>query len=320
MGAAQNGLNVGARFRQMNIPALLIEKSDRVGDNWRQRYPSLALHTPKLHHSRMSRALCSYYSCSELINLVLYDNLPKNWPKFSPRDKVANMLEQYSINQDLVIWRCSTILPTPSYDATTRRWTVKVSKQGETVTLRPYHIVLAVGFLGIPYVPPLFDAELFNGRKFHATHYKGPHSLTKKNVVVVGASQSAADICQNLALHNVGSVTMVQRSSLIVISNEYLHKSVFDIAYPHDGDVSNADTRFIGPSIGLWKDLAIAGKDKRVADQKEMIEGLLKAGLNVDEGEEGAGYFWRGFQRFGGNCFVYLSVQDTLFLTSFRIL
>lgn len=178
LGAAQNGLTVGSRFRRMNIPALLIERCDRVGDTWRQRYPSLTLHTPKLHHS------------------LLYDNLPGNWPKFTPRDKVANMLEQYSINQDLVIWHGSTILPTPSYDPATRRWTVEISKQGEKVTLRPYHIVLAVGVLGTPYIPPLLDAELFHGPKFHATHYKGPNPFTDKNVVVVGACQTAADICQ----------------------------------------------------------------------------------------------------------------------------
>lgn len=283
LGAAQNGLNVGARFRQMNIPTLLIDRSDRVGDNWRQRYPSLTLHTTNSHHC------------------PLYTKFPSNWPKFTPKDKVACMLEQYSVNQDLVIWHRSTMLPTPSYDPSTRRWTVEISKDGEKVTLRPYHIILAIGLHGKPYVPPLFNAELFNGPKFHATDYKGPEYFANKNVVVVGASQTATDICQNLALSkNVGSVTMVQRSSLIVTSNDYSHKTVFDVIYPLECDLSNADLRFTGLPLGLSKELGIAGKDKRIADQKEMIEGLLKAGLDVNEGEEGAGLLVRVYQRLGG--------------------
>ena len=52
VGAGHNGLQVAARFRQMRIPTLLIERNEHIGDNWRKRYNSLALHTPKDHHQR----------------------------------------------------------------------------------------------------------------------------------------------------------------------------------------------------------------------------------------------------------------------------
>ena len=42
---------MAARFKQMKIPALIIERNARVGDNWRKRYPSLTLHTVKRHHT-----------------------------------------------------------------------------------------------------------------------------------------------------------------------------------------------------------------------------------------------------------------------------
>ncbi|GJJ15730.1 hypothetical protein Clacol_010008 [Clathrus columnatus] len=281
LGAAQNGLNVGARFRQMNIPTLILEQSDRIGDNWRERYPTLTLHTPKSHHT------------------LLYTKLPDNWPKFTPKEKVANMLEQYAVNQDLVIWTRSTILPTPSYDPTTRRWTVEVSRDGEKITLKPYHIVLAIGILGVPHIPTLPGEEIFNGPKLHATHYKGYQPFVNKNVIVVGASQSAADICQNLALHNAASVTMVQRSDTVIISNQYLHDTLFDPSYPLNGNLTDADFRFTGLSWGHFKQLLIAGKDKRVADQRDMLEGLVKAGMNISEGKEGAGELWQVYDRLG---------------------
>lgn len=50
VGGGQCGLNVAARFKQMGIPSLLIERNARIGDNWRKRYPTLTLHTTKYHH------------------------------------------------------------------------------------------------------------------------------------------------------------------------------------------------------------------------------------------------------------------------------
>ena len=51
VGAGQTGLQVAARFKQMQISALVIDRDARIGDMWRKRYPSLVLHTPKGHHS-----------------------------------------------------------------------------------------------------------------------------------------------------------------------------------------------------------------------------------------------------------------------------
>ena len=45
-------MHLAARFKQMDIPAVVIERDARIGDGWRKRYPSLTLHTPKRHHSR----------------------------------------------------------------------------------------------------------------------------------------------------------------------------------------------------------------------------------------------------------------------------
>jgi hypothetical protein len=38
IGAGQAGLSIAARLQQLGVPALIIEKNDRVGDSWRKRY------------------------------------------------------------------------------------------------------------------------------------------------------------------------------------------------------------------------------------------------------------------------------------------
>ena len=38
VGAGQSGLNVGARLQAMGVKTLLVDKNNRIGDNWRNRY------------------------------------------------------------------------------------------------------------------------------------------------------------------------------------------------------------------------------------------------------------------------------------------
>lgn len=59
VGGGQNGLQVAARFKQMGIPTLLIERNERIGDNWRHRYDSLTLHTIKEQHQRKALRISS---------------------------------------------------------------------------------------------------------------------------------------------------------------------------------------------------------------------------------------------------------------------
>lgn len=51
VGAGQTGLNIAARLKQMKIRALVIDRNARIGDTWRNRYPTLTLHTIKRHHT-----------------------------------------------------------------------------------------------------------------------------------------------------------------------------------------------------------------------------------------------------------------------------
>lgn len=132
------------------------------------------------------------------------------------------MSEQYAYNQDLRIWHHSTLLPTPSYDPKTKRWTVTILRDGVKVTLHSYHLVLIIGTLGGPYVPPLPGREAFKGDSFHVTDFKSPQPFAGKKTIVVGACQSTADTCYDLATHGAASIVMAQRSSTIVVSMEYL--------------------------------------------------------------------------------------------------
>ncbi|KAJ6621032.1 hypothetical protein B0H10DRAFT_1790813, partial [Mycena sp. CBHHK59/15] len=95
VGGGQTGLNVAARFKQMNIPSIVIETNLRIGDNWRKRYPTLTSHT---------YAFCSNFLIIDFLPFqLLYQSYPDSWAKYTPRDKLADWLEQYPLLQ-LVVW------------------------------------------------------------------------------------------------------------------------------------------------------------------------------------------------------------------------
>ncbi|KAK7058520.1 hypothetical protein VNI00_002154 [Paramarasmius palmivorus] len=280
VGAGQNGLNVAARFKQMQIPSLLIERNARVGDNWRQRYPMLTLHTPKSQHR------------------MLYQPHPETWPMYTPRDKLANWLEQYADNQDLVCWTKSKPLPTPTYDFTTKKWTVDIDRDGETVTIHPSHIVLATGTLGAPRMPSFQGQDQFDGKILHACSYPGGRQFTGKRVIVVGAGNTSADICQDLTTHGA-SVTMVQRSTTCVQSIKNTRAALLH-TWPVEVPPHISDMKFVATPLPLLqKEMALVNDQWQTVD-KEMHEGLRKTEFDLNLGPDGTGVLMMVFDRFGG--------------------
>ncbi len=104
IGGGQGGIALGARLRQLGVPTIIVEKNERAGDSWRKRYKSLCLHDP-----------------------VWYDHLPyldfpKNWPVFSPKDKIGDWLEMYTKVMELNYWT-STTAKQRTYDEARKEWT-----------------------------------------------------------------------------------------------------------------------------------------------------------------------------------------------------
>jgi len=46
VGGGQSGLEIAARLKLLDVSTLVVERNERVGDNWRNRYDALCLHDP----------------------------------------------------------------------------------------------------------------------------------------------------------------------------------------------------------------------------------------------------------------------------------
>ncbi|KAI0755488.1 dimethylaniline monooxygenase (N-oxide-forming) [Fomes fomentarius] len=268
VGAGQTGLQIAARFKQMGIRSLVIERHARVGDTWRKRYPTLTLHTVKKHHT------------------LLYQPFPSNWPEFTPRDKLADWLEHYASIQDLIVWTNSEL-----------QWTNTTPRA--RVTIHPAHLVFATGTLGRPNIPNVPSMERFRGRIVHSSVFPGSAQFAGMHAVVVGAGNSSIDICQDLALRGARSVTMVQRSRSCVMTREYVCQQG-RAGFPEDVPLEISDMKFGAISFGLMKKMLVADQDAAWEANKELHDKLRKGGVNFDLGPEGQGVYPLVFERLGG--------------------
>ena len=285
VGGGQGGIALGARLRQLGVPTIILEKNDRPGDSWRNRYKSLCLHDP-----------------------VWYDHLPyikfpDNWPVFSPKDKIGDWLEFYTRVMELNYWSRTTC-KSAEYDAASGAWIIVVDRDGEEVTLRPKHLVLATGMSGKPNVPDLPGMDRFKGDQHHSSKHPGPDEYRGKKAVVIGSNNSAHDICAALWENDV-DVTMVQRSSTHIVKSDSLMEIGLGALYSEEAvrngvTTEKADLIFASIPYALLAEFQKPLYAQMAERDAEFYAGLEKAGFQHDWGADGSGLFMKYLRRGSG--------------------
>ena len=282
VGGGQAGLSIGARLKQLNIDALVVDREDRIGDNWRHRYHALTLHN------------------QVQVNHLPYLPFPANWPTYIPKDKLAGWFEAYAEAMELDFWT-GTEFSGGSYDEQTGRWTANLRRaDGSTRTVRPRHIVMAAGVSGIPNLPDLPGLKDFAGPVVHSSQYGSATEWTGRNALVIGTGTSGHDIAQDL--HSNGAhATLVQRSPTLVVDLEpsaQLPYTLYNEGIPlEDSDLITAAS----PLALMRESHRRMANHARELDQA-LIEGLTRTGFRIDTEDE-LGWQFKYMQRGGGYYF-----------------
>jgi putative flavoprotein involved in K+ transport len=285
VGGGQGAIALGARLRQLDVPAIIVEKNAKPGDSWRNRYKSLCLHDP-----------------------VWYDHLPyidfpKNWPVFSPKDKIGDWLEMYAKVMELNYWG-STTARHASFDAAAKQWTVTVEREGREITLKPKQLVFATGMSAKPNTPKIKGQESFKGDQHHSSRHPGPDAFKGKRVVVIGSNNSAHDICAALWENDV-DVTMVQRSSTHIARSDTLMELGLGDLYSEralQNGISTAKADLIYASIpyGLLAQFQKPVSDKIREVDADFYAALEKVGFKLDFGDDDSGLTMKYMRRASG--------------------
>ena len=285
IGGGQAGIALGARLRQLGIPAIIVEKNERPGDSWRKRYKSLCLHDP-----------------------VWYDHLPylpfpPNWPVFSPKDKIGDWLEMYTKVMELNYWS-STTAKKASYDDAKKEWTLVVERDGRDIVLHPKQLVLATGMSGKPNIPHFAGMERFKGDQHHSSQHPGPNAWRGEKVVIIGSNNSAHDIAAALWEHDA-DVTMVQRSTTHVVRSDTLMEIGLGPLYSEEAvrkgiTTHKADMIFASIPYRTMHEIQIPLMEKMRERDAQFYADLEKSGFMLDFGPDGSGITMKYLRRGSG--------------------
>ncbi|KAI9155609.1 Flavin-binding monooxygenase-like [Paramyrothecium foliicola] len=304
LGAGQAGLTIAARLKALGVPALLIEKNERIGDSWRKRYHQLVLHDP-----------------------VWYDHLPylpfpASWPIFTPKDKLADFLESYVKLLELNVWNKSSILEA-EYREADGVWDVKVERQvadgsAQVRVFHPRHVIQATGHSGEKNVPDIKGIDGFKGDLLcHSSQFQGAREASQgRKAVIVGSCNSAHDIAQDY-FEKGYDVTMVQRSSTCVVTSRSITEIYCKGLYEEGGPaVDDADLIFQSIPLPVFKAVHRSVIQAQLALDKDLLDGLEASGFKLDRGPDDAGLFLKYFQRGGG---YYIDVGASELIASKKI-
>jgi putative flavoprotein involved in K+ transport len=232
-----------------------------------------------------------------------YIDFPKNWPVFSPKDKIGDWLEMYTKVMELNYWT-STTAKSASFDEIKKEWTVTVEREGKTVVLRPKHVVFATGMSAKPNLPQFKGMDTFQGEQHHSSKHPGPDPYQGKRVVVIGSNNSAHDICAALYENGV-DVTMIQRSSTHIVRSESLMEIGLGDLYSERAvqsgmTTAKADLIFASLPYAILHEFQKPVYDKIREVDADFYHALEKAGFKLDFGVDGSGLFVKYLRRGSG--------------------
>jgi putative flavoprotein involved in K+ transport len=169
IGGGQAGLATGYHLAKRDLPFVILDANERIGDAWRKRWDSLRLFTP-----------------------ARYDGLqgwrfPAPALSFPTKDEMADYLEAYAARFELPV-----------------RTGVKVdglSREGDRFLItsgnrrfEAKHVVVATGAYQVPKIPAFADELLSSIMQLHSSQYRRPSQFQEGAVLVVGAGNSGAEI------------------------------------------------------------------------------------------------------------------------------
>jgi putative flavoprotein involved in K+ transport len=174
VGGGPAGLATAALLRERGLESLVLEAGSEPGAAWRTRYDRLRLHTPRL--------------LSGLPGL----RIPQRFGRWVARDDLLEYFRAYVDRHSLEV-RTGVQVERIDRDGTTG-WRLETS-QGPVVATQA---IVATGYNGAPYTPDWPGREGFTGELLHSAQYVNPEPFRERDVLVVGAGNSGAEIAHDV--------------------------------------------------------------------------------------------------------------------------
>lgn len=201
IGAGQAGLAVGYYLRDAGVRFELVDRNERVGDSWRQRFDSLTLFTPR--------------SFSHLPGL----DLDGDQDGYATRDELAAYLERYRAEFDIPVRLGTAVQRLEGVNGSF------VATLTDGSVIEAAVVIVATGAFSVPAVPSTASDLSSDVTQFTPLTYRNPSSVRARRVLVVGDGATGRQIALELAsTHDVLLATGKKRS---LVPNRILGRSIF---------------------------------------------------------------------------------------------
>jgi cation diffusion facilitator CzcD-associated flavoprotein CzcO len=191
IGAGPGGLATAAALAERGIRSLVLDRSPDVGASWRGHYDRLRLHTTRRG--------------SSLPGL----RIPRSAGRWVRRDDFVRYLETYARHHRVDLAAGVEVArvdrPGPG-DA----WVLHANGGRR---LRASTVVVATGYNHTPHLPDWPGRDTFTGDLLHARAYREPGPYRGREVLVVGAGNTGAEIAADLAAGGAGPVLLSVRTA-----------------------------------------------------------------------------------------------------------
>jgi len=201
LGAGPGGLAAAAELRRHGVDAVVVDGADAVGASWRGHYDRLHLHTVRW--------------LSGLPGLPM----PRRYGPWVARDDVVAYLEDYVRHHGLEVrlgTTASGLAPHPDGGFTLRQ----DEDGGDTSEVRTPVVVVATGYNHTPRLPDWPGRETFRGELLHASCYRSAAAYAGRDVLVVGAGNTGAEIAVDLVEHGAARVRLAVRTPPHVVRRQ----------------------------------------------------------------------------------------------------
>ncbi|GGT87561.1 flavin-containing monooxygenase [Streptomyces lateritius] len=190
VGGGPGGLAVAATLRERGVRAVVLEKTDAVGASWRGHYDRLRLHTTR--------------RLSALPGLPI----PRSFGRWVARADMVRYLEKYAEVHELEIVTGVEVSRIERAEDG-ENWVLHATG-GRLLTGRA--VVVATGYSHTPRVPEWPGLATYGGEITHASAYRGPAAYRGRDVLVVGAGNTGAEIAADLAEGGAARVRLAVRT------------------------------------------------------------------------------------------------------------
>jgi putative flavoprotein involved in K+ transport len=174
IGGGQAGLAVGYHLARRDLPFVILDAQERIGDAWRKRWDSLRLFTPGRYNGLAG---------------MPFPGSPHSFPT---KDEVADYLEAYARRFALPVRNGIRA------DRLSRNGGRFVVSAGDR-RFEAENVVVAMATFQVPRVPS-FAPELDPGIvQLHSSEYRNTSQLQNGGVLVVGVGNSGGEIALEVA-------------------------------------------------------------------------------------------------------------------------